>query len=615
MKQTNLIALAVIFAVFAINVAFGFPRLSQYSSVDEPYWTYDRTPDFWRAVTAKKWKNTDINDKPGITVAEISGLGLLSGIKPLEYKSLRQEPKTQDQVAEFIRINFFLRLPIYLACLLLLGAFYFFLRKLFNHQIALLSLIFIGLSPIILGISLIINPDSLLWGFLPLSIITFLIYQKENERKYLIFSGVFLGLSLLTKYVANILYVYILGLIFLEYIYARSAGNFPAYIKKALLDYAILVLVSLVVFFVLYPAAWVKPEMVLEGTIWSAAFKSTWPIFAGFLGLLLADLFLLKARLSSSVMNFLSIYNQHFKITIGSIFILGIAFVLLNTYTGMQIFDFEGEMASPKGENAITLEHLLKITTSDLYALLFGLTPIVFLLFVFSILKNTFQKGTIKKEAMIVSYFLIFILIYYVASTVNHVTATVRYQIATYPLALIIAAIGVHQLIQSERIKKYAENGAIYILLILISTISLFSIAPFFFNYSSSFLSEKYILNLKDMGDGSFEAAQFLNNLPDAQNLIIWSDKGAVCETFVGKCKVGFNKKDAASHDFDYFVASIGRKSRSLKLEKSTNFKQRIDFEELYSENLEGSDLEIHFADNPNNFVRVVETEKILKKN
>ncbi|MFA6973560.1 MAG: glycosyltransferase family 39 protein [Parcubacteria group bacterium] len=615
MKQKNLIALTVIFFVFTINIAFGLPRLSQYSSVDEPYWTYDRTPDFWRAIANKKWKNTDINDKPGITVAEISGLGLLSGIDPLKLKSVRQETKSPEVVAEFIKINFFLRLPIYLACLLILGAFYFFLRKLLNHSIALLSLILIGLSPIILGISLIINPDSLLWGFLPLSIITFLIYQKESARRYLIFSGIFLGLSLLTKYVANILYVYMLGLIFLEYIYAKkSDGNFSAYLKKSLLDYAILILVSLIVFFILYPAAWVKPKMVLEGTIWSAAFKTTWPFFVGFIGLLLADLFLLRARLSSGVMNFLSKYSRHFKIAIGSIFLAGIAFVLLNTYAGMQIFDFEKEMASPKGENIITLGHILKITTADLYALLFGLTPIVFLLFIFSILKNTFQKGTIQKEAMVVSYFLIFILIYYVASTVNQVTATVRYQIVVYPLAMIIAAIGVQQLIQSEKIKKYAENGLIYVLLIFISAVSLLSSHPFFFNYSSSLLPEKYILNLKDMGDGSFETADFLNRLPDAKNLIIWSDKGAVCETFVGTCKTSFNKDDTLEFDFDYFVVSAGRKSRSLKMELSADFKDRIDFEKLYSSTLEDAEFEITFGNNPNNFVRVVRTEKIIEQ-
>ena len=621
MNKTKVTIYSLIFLVFAINIFFGFPRLTNYSSVDEPYWTYDRTPDFWNAVREQKWKNTKINDKPGITVAEISGIGLLSGIKPLEYKSIRQETKTPEISQSIKKINFFLRLPIYLASLLILGFYYFFIKKLLNRPIAIIALIFIAFSPIILGISLIINPDSLLWGFLPLSILSYLVYQKESalsenkqHKKYLIIAGIFLGLSLLTKYVANILYVYIFGLLFLDYIYSNNdRKKFAVYVKKGLLDYGILVLVSLIVFFVFFPACWVEPKILLDGTIFSVAFKSTWPIFVGFIGLILADLFFLKAQIFSRAMNFVSTYRQYFKVLIGSIFIAGIIFVFINTYTGMKVFDFEGEMASPKGENALTLLNLATITTSDLYALLFALAPLLFFCFLWAVIKNTFQKGIITKESAVVSYFLIFIILYYVASTANNVTATVRYQIVLYPLALIIASIGLYQISQIEKIKKYLNANIFYIIAILISVPSLYLSSPFFFNYSSILLPEKYILNFKDMGDGSFEAARYLNSLPNAQNLTIWSDKGAVCETFLGTCKVSFNKNDTVGFDFDYFVVSTGRKSRSLKLEGSTDFKRKVDFEKLYMSGFENADFEINFGKNPNNFVRVVKTEKIIK--
>ncbi|MFZ2193676.1 MAG: phospholipid carrier-dependent glycosyltransferase [Candidatus Moraniibacteriota bacterium] len=621
MNKTKVTIYSLIFLVFAINIFFGFPRLTDYSSVDEPYWTYDRTPDFWNAIREQKWKNTKINDKPGITVAEISGIGLLSGIKPLEYKSIRQEAKTPEISQSIKKINFFLRLPIYLASLLILGFYYFFIKKLLNRPIAMIALIFIAFSPIILGISLIINPDSLLWGFLPLSILSYLVYQKEStlpenkhHKKYLVIAGIFLGLSLLTKYVANILYVYIFGLLFLDYIYLNTdRKKFAVYIKKSLLDYGILVLVSLIVFFVLFPACWVEPKILLDGTIFSVAFKSTWPIFVGFIGLILADSFFLKARIFSWAMNFISAYRQYFKVLIGSIFIVGIIFVFINTYTGMKVFNFEGEMASPKGENALTLLNLATVTTSDLYALLFAIAPLVLFCFLWAVIKNTFQRGVISNESAIVSYFLIFIILYYVASTANNVTATVRYQIVLYPLALIIASIGLYQISQVEKIKKYLNANTFYVVAILISIPSFYFSSPFFFNYSSILLPEKYILNFKDMGDGSFEAARYLNSLPNAQNLIIWSDKGAVCETFLGTCKVSFNKNDTVGFDFDYFVVSTGRKSRSLKLEGSTDFKNKVDFQKLYMSGFENADFEIIFGENPNNFVRVVKTEKIIK--
>jgi 4-amino-4-deoxy-L-arabinose transferase-like glycosyltransferase len=618
MNKQKITIFAVILAVLAINLFFGLPRLAGYSSVDEPYWTYDRTPDFWRAIANKKWKNTKINDKPGVTTAAISGLGLPFIPNPLEYKSLRQEPKNTETLQDIKDINFALRLPIYLTTLAFLLIFFWLLKKLLGDTVALLSFIFIGLSPIILGVSLIINPDSLLWGFLPLSILSYLVYQKsassgKEQKKYLIFCGIFLGLSLLTKYVANILYVYLLGLLFLEYIYNfHGTKTFFEYLKKALLNFAIIIAISGLTFFALFPATWKDPSMVLKGTILSVAFKSTWPIFATFLGLILADMLILKSKISSLAINFLAKYGSYLKKTIGSIMLLGIIFVFFNVLGGMKIFDFVAEMASPKGGQEYGLIDFLTIVSADLYALLFALTPLVFLSFCWAIFANTWKKESESKEATIVLYFSIFILLYYIASTANHVTATIRYQIVTFPLASIIAAIGLSQLMKIEKVKNRVKNYYVFSIAILISSVSLFLISPYFFNYSSVLLPQKYVLNLKDMGDGSFEAATYLNNLPNPQELVIWSDKGAVCETFLGKCNVGFNKGDTKDFNFDYFVVSTGRKSRSLKLHSAGYWEQNIDFQKLYSSEEPGI-FKVNFGGREDNFVKISRSEDVLK--
>src|SRR3990172_3980871 len=72
MDKKKWIIPAIILSVLAVNLVFGLPRLSRFSAVDEPYWTYGRTPKFWKAVSEQKWKSTNINDKPGITAAIIS---------------------------------------------------------------------------------------------------------------------------------------------------------------------------------------------------------------------------------------------------------------------------------------------------------------------------------------------------------------------------------------------------------------------------------------------------------------------------------------------------------------------------------------------------------------
>ena len=219
----------VIGIVLVSNLWFGLERLGNYSSVDEPYWTYGRITKFWNGVKAHNWKSTNVNDKPGITVAILSGAGLAT-IDPMPYKSLRGDVKTEAELRDINTINFVFRLPIYLFCVLLLPLFYFLLRKLFDETTALVSFTLIGLSPILLGISLIINPDSLLWLFLPLSLLSYLVFQKNNQSRYLYATGMLLGAALLTKYVANILYVFFFFLPFLEYIFSKEKPiNLPRF--------------------------------------------------------------------------------------------------------------------------------------------------------------------------------------------------------------------------------------------------------------------------------------------------------------------------------------------------------------------------------------------------
>jgi 4-amino-4-deoxy-L-arabinose transferase-like glycosyltransferase len=618
MKQ-RLFIIAILLVITAINFSFGFPRLSRYSSVDEPYWTYNRTPDFWRAIAQQKWKNTNINDKPGITTAIISGIGLPWSPDPLTYESLRQEPKAPETAQRITEINFALRLPIYIFTLFGIFLIYFFTRKVFGERTALLATIFIGLSPIILGISLIINPDSLLWIFGTLSILNYLAFYKTDRqsKKYLIFSGIFLGLALLTKYVANILFVYFFALLFLRYIFEKTdSERTDKYFKKNFLDFAIILIISAAVFGLLYPATWKKPEMILEGTFLSAAFKSVWPLFAGAAGIVLLDAFAFKSFFLSRPLNYLKKHKEILIKLIGAIFLLIIAFVLFNTFSGMKIYDFQDVMASPKSGQSFILEpaRLLRDFFADPYALIFGLTPLVFLAMLFSLGKNTLAKRSNELSYCII-YFILFIILYYTGSSVNGIGATVRYQIILYPLAMIISAIGLNQAInwlENSRYKFLARSFVVYPAVILVSFSSLWTIRPYYFAYTSSFLPKQFILNLKDMGDGSFEAAQYLNSLPNAQNLIVWSDKGAVCETFVGKCNVGFSKSDTQGIHFDYFVVSTGRKNRSLKLHSAGYWEDNIDFQKLYSTDDSGI-RKIIIGDRGDNFVKIARTQDLIK--
>ncbi len=60
-------------------------------------------------------------------------------------------------------------------------------------------------------------------------------------------------------------------------------------------------------------------------------------------------------------------------------------------------------------------------------------------------------------------------------------------------------------------------------------------------------------------GYGGYEAAEYLNALPDAKNLTAWSDYYGFCEFFVGKCLTAYNfDKNTISPDY-YVLTRRGR--------------------------------------------------------
>ncbi|MFZ2226662.1 MAG: glycosyltransferase family 39 protein, partial [Candidatus Moraniibacteriota bacterium] len=267
--RKNTLHICIILLVITANLFFGLPRVAKYSAVDETLWSYDRVPKFWRSVAKANWRGTNLCDKPGITLAMISGIGLPFAPDSKELETLLHEPKTPEQLNAINQLYLSLRLPVYLFTLISLFFFYFLLRRLLSAEIALFSVIFIGLSPILLGISLIVNTDALLWILMPLALFSFLIYQKENNRKFLYLAGFILGLGILDKFVANLLFPFLLALVFVKYIFSdfENDEHKVAYFQKAMRDYLILVAISLLTIFVFYPSAWIKPKELLNTTI------------------------------------------------------------------------------------------------------------------------------------------------------------------------------------------------------------------------------------------------------------------------------------------------------------------------------------------------------------
>lgn len=606
-KEKKWIAGIMLAAIIILNLSFGSYHLAEFAAVDEPLWTFNRIPKFWNNVKEREFYKTMVSDKPGITVAILSGIGL-NWTNTKEFQLTDGQDKENFTIPGIKKMNFAMRFPILLFNAILLIPLYFFIKRLSKKFTAAISLVLIGLSPILLGMSTIINPDSLLWSISTLCFLGFLIYLKNQEKRYLYYSGFFLGLAILTKYIANIFYVFFFGLIFLEFVLNHKKYeniSISEYFKRAFTDYLTLVIISLLTFFIFLPAAWVNVMRVAEATILSKAFIKFWPAFIFLILLVFLDTRLNRSRILSLILGKLAKYKNWIKGGIIGIFILSIIAVVFDTYSGMRPYDFESILASPK--SSYLNGSFFSLFLANFYSLIFGLIPLALLSILFwpakIIRKNDGSAWPV--------YIILFIIVYYLASTVENVSATVRYQIIVYPLALILSAAGISELDRVKIIKKYLPVPVFYLVIFIASIYSLNFIRPFYMSYASDLLPQNYVLNLKDMGDGSYEAAQYLNKLPNAKNLVVWTDKRGVCYFFVGGCETGFDF-DKAGTIFDYYVVTSGRESRTTKMTvarvqggNTTLF--RLD--KLYD--IENPEYKLEIGDRPNSFVKVIDSQDL----
>jgi hypothetical protein len=330
----------------------------------------------------------------------------------------------------------------------------------------------------------------------------------------------------------------------------------------------------------------------------------------GIIALVILDIALWKSRFFGGILELLAKFRKPIIYSISLIFLLLVVFTAFNTYLGMKFFDLEAILASPK--SSYQSGGMLGLMLANFYSLIFGIHPIAFLAVVFLTLVVFVSRKELNDKKVFSVYLMLFILLYYLASTVNHVSSTVRYQIILYPIIFVIAAVGLEVFWSILRIRKNNFiNFLVYIFLILASAYSLNFIRPFYFSYASSLLPKEYVLNLKDMGDGSYEAADYLNSLPDARNLLVWSDKRGVCTFFVGRCKSGLGIKKG-EESFDYFVVSSGRESRTSKIVLSrvnAGSTVQVRLDKLYD--FSDADFYLKIGNRPNNFVKVIDAKKI----
>lgn len=562
--------------ILAAYFLFSFHHLSKFVTADEHYWLYERIPQYWNAIADGNFKKTMINDKPGISIALISGTGLLWEKNPETLCTATAERIITCDTARTKKILLAFRLPLIFTNFFIIIYLFWITKKLTNEWIAVWNTILIAFSPILLGISQIVNPDSLLWSFGMAAILSYFALLRYQEKKYIFFSGIFVALTLLTKYVAGILIpFFILTLVFWSILKMASMPDRDEILKiirRNLYFIFFIIFIAISFISILLPAIWLKP--IILQTIFSAGSEKPLYLLSLFvLALISADIFILKGKLL-----FFSYYLSK-KITclkFSKNALCLIIFVLFATLALGRFFFpdwnlFERipfdlkELTSDSNYHGPT-PTLAESILLEINPLVFSLSPIAFFLFLLFLLQQIFMKNKKNRWELESFMLLAIILIYFFILIFFDILSTPRYIIMLYPVVSFLASIGAWN--SREFIKKklfFIKDDimvGIFITFIILtfSLVSLLLIRPFYANYANFILPKKNLIS-SAWGYGGYEAAQYLNSLPNASELLIWSDYEGVCEFFKGNCMVK-QYEYASAKKIDYAV--ITRRGKIL---------------------------------------------------
>ena len=235
--------------------------------ISRPLVWSDRAVHFSNAILEQDWPTTFQRYHPGVTIMWLSGIALqifsranggLTADQLLGVAATKPGTLVDALQASVI--------PVALVIAACIALTYPLLRRLAGHRIALVGALLLAIDPFYIGYSKVIHPDALLSTFMLLSVLFILLYIKEDRWPMLIFSGLFAGLSFLSKSPSVFLLPYT-GLVLTAALLARwhrsrQEGNRRPWLDGlwfAIRTFLIWGAAAAVIYVILWPAMWVKP--------------------------------------------------------------------------------------------------------------------------------------------------------------------------------------------------------------------------------------------------------------------------------------------------------------------------------------------------------------------
>jgi hypothetical protein len=258
----------VVFPLLLFVVAF-VPRID-YLVARSTIW-HVRAGRFIEAVLSGDWESTLLAPHPGVTTMWLAGIANLAGRQIIpDFGGL---PLDQRMTVELFPLALVISLAIVLT--------YFLLARIFGRLPAAVVTLLLALDPFHISISKTLHVDAIMGVFLMISALLILVYigpTGHGHKRYIVASGIFAGLALLSKTPALFLIPFFLLCLAawkLGEVVEIEGGAKLSFAEKGVWLESTKELAGLVVlwtvflavtFFALWPSMWVQPAVTLANS-------------------------------------------------------------------------------------------------------------------------------------------------------------------------------------------------------------------------------------------------------------------------------------------------------------------------------------------------------------
>jgi hypothetical protein len=261
--------------VFIFFVLIHIPSLGN-DNFNTDVWKWKaRSQGFGNGITSLQFKDTLQTYHPGVILMWAGSVG--SKINNFIANSKGMSLLIDDDVDIVFQLDFIQKLVVVIIAGVSISFIFYVLKNLFSVKHALLSVVLLSLEPFYLGLTRVFHLEGLVSTFMLASVLwLYYFFQDSSKKSRLILSAIFAGFAVLTKTSALFLVLFC-GLVVLIYVFLngkycfknksgtknlwKNLGTFLKAFGKIFLPWFG---VSLIVFFILWPAMWVIPGQALS---------------------------------------------------------------------------------------------------------------------------------------------------------------------------------------------------------------------------------------------------------------------------------------------------------------------------------------------------------------